>query len=372
MVAPPLPLPLPLQAKQGPVVAPPLQAKHGPVVAPPRRGSRVSRRGPMDVMRQFVRLLVRLLPQAQGFLPCDSSDMSEPQIRLFLMRALGQAAPQPDWGVPGGWEEYFALLFNWVLGGDGVTAEAARGCFHMRRGCRWEVRDAQVRLLGLHPWSWPVPLSLEAARAANAAPGQPPADSDYSPPGTDYEAGKRRRWTAGSPSQPRSSQMESSPHFQSRPRTDAAAAPAPGDVMRASMQGMHAFLGGVQQTVSRGQLHPDALAEARAAWHTLRATLDGLGQVIGVLPVAVSPPPLFPHPAFVMAMLMGGAGAWGGGVLQQQQVPLALPEAPAPAPAVQPGARCPSTSAGRVVAAATTLTRMGMGMAGSAPLPAAV
>lgn len=94
-------------------VAPGLQtgpAKNRGVAANPK--SRATRRGPMDEMRQLVRILVKVIPHS-GVLITSTDEggggnrISEDQIKLYLDSALGEA-PRPTWGVPSGWGEYLA------------------------------------------------------------------------------------------------------------------------------------------------------------------------------------------------------------------------------------------------------------------------
>ena len=74
--------------------------------------SRATRRGPMDEMRQLVRILVKVIPHS-GFLIASTDEggggnrISEEQIKGYLDSTLGEA-PRPTWGVPGGWGEYLA------------------------------------------------------------------------------------------------------------------------------------------------------------------------------------------------------------------------------------------------------------------------
>ena len=76
------------------------------------RGSRATRRGPMDEMRQLVRILVKVIPQsAPQIMSSDEGGggnrISEEQIKSFLENTLGQA-PRPAWGVPQGWGGYLS------------------------------------------------------------------------------------------------------------------------------------------------------------------------------------------------------------------------------------------------------------------------
>ena len=76
------------------------------------RGSRATRRGPMDEMRQLVRILVKVIPQSSAqILSSDEGGggnrISEEQIKSYLENTLGEA-PRPSWGVPQGWGGYLS------------------------------------------------------------------------------------------------------------------------------------------------------------------------------------------------------------------------------------------------------------------------
>ena len=83
-----------------------------PEHAESRAESRANRRGPMDEMRQFLRIMVKVLPQSMKFVPKDEdgsgNKVTESQIKLYLKRTLGEEAPQPEWGLPQGWGQYLA------------------------------------------------------------------------------------------------------------------------------------------------------------------------------------------------------------------------------------------------------------------------
>ena len=93
--------------------------------------SRAARRGPMDEMRQLVRILLKLLPQSAAHVSGTADDgggnrLSEDQIKAYLAATLGEAPP-PPWGLPEGWPSYLAALFSWARrsalpGGDGAEA----------------------------------------------------------------------------------------------------------------------------------------------------------------------------------------------------------------------------------------------------------
>jgi hypothetical protein len=75
---------------------------------PEHKNSRATRRGPMDEMRQLIRILAKLMPHSEPCLRIGGEDMnggnrvSEEQIRNYLATSLGDA-PQPEWGLPQVW-----------------------------------------------------------------------------------------------------------------------------------------------------------------------------------------------------------------------------------------------------------------------------
>ncbi|GAB4818490.1 hypothetical protein N2152v2_005536 [Parachlorella kessleri] len=145
----------------------------GHMGAPREKGSKPTRRGPMDEMRQLVRILVKILPQSIGYIGSGEeagggNRISEEQIKFYLEKTLG-AAPRPTWGVPGGWNQYLATLFTWATGRT-ITEEDARRCAKREPGRSWEALEAEMAALGVHPSAWPLPLSLEGVQAAEKNP----------------------------------------------------------------------------------------------------------------------------------------------------------------------------------------------------------
>ncbi|RMZ57724.1 hypothetical protein APUTEX25_000567, partial [Auxenochlorella protothecoides] len=136
-------------------------------------GGKPTRRGPMDEMRQLVRILVKLLPQSVGHIGASDeagggNRISEEQIKHYLDATLG-AAPRPTWGVPTGWYGYVATLLSWAAGRP-VSEEAARRVAKREPGRSWEAIEPELHALGVHPNAWPLPLSLEGVQAAEADP----------------------------------------------------------------------------------------------------------------------------------------------------------------------------------------------------------
>lgn len=81
-------------------------ADHGPPKA------KSTRRGPMDEMRQLVRILVKLIPHSVDHIATSDEGgggnrISEEQIKVYLDSTLGDA-PRPAWGIPNGWGDYVA------------------------------------------------------------------------------------------------------------------------------------------------------------------------------------------------------------------------------------------------------------------------
>eukprot|EP00955_Chlamydomonas_euryale_P105919 365668-Chlamydomonas_euryale.AAC.6 len=134
------------------------------------RNSRATRRGPMDEMRQMVRILVKLMPASSGILSNadeggGGNRVSEGQIKEYMTRVLGDA-PKPTWGMPSGWGAYLSELFTWALGRP-VSKEAAMMCARRQPGRSWESVPAELVALGLYPHLWGMPLSQAQVLKAN-------------------------------------------------------------------------------------------------------------------------------------------------------------------------------------------------------------
>lgn len=101
----------------GPGVSPPKPTRFVPVVQEivsptPAPKSKATRRGPMDEMRQLVRILVKVIPQSLEKIGIaeeggGGNRISEEQIKSYLENTLGEA-PRPPWGIPEGWGKYLA------------------------------------------------------------------------------------------------------------------------------------------------------------------------------------------------------------------------------------------------------------------------
>jgi len=165
-----------------------------PALRSPARGR--ARRGPMDEMRQLVRILVKLIPHsAQHVAVGDDGGgnrLAEDQIKAYLAATLGDAAPRPQWGLPAGWAHYLATLYAWVLGRP-VTPAAAAGTARRDPGRSWEAVPSELAALGLHPRTWPLPLTAAGLAAAAAHP----VDQGEVAGGGASPQGKRRRGAGG-------------------------------------------------------------------------------------------------------------------------------------------------------------------------------
>lgn len=132
-----------------------------------------TRRGPMDEMRQLVRILVKVFPQSVGFIGSAEESgggnrISEDQIKSYLDRCLGEA-PRPTWGVPTGWHGYLAELFSW--GTDKVvTGEECKRVAKREPGRSWEAIESELTALGAYPHCWPLPLTKNGVLSAQMNP----------------------------------------------------------------------------------------------------------------------------------------------------------------------------------------------------------
>ena len=131
--------------------------------------NRKVQRGPMDEMRQLVRILIKIFPQTYETLAVvqhghPNSRSSEEDIKDYLHGVLGEA-PRPEWGLPDGWGSYLAALFTWAKGTP-VTREEAMACADRKPGRRWEVIDAELQKLAVFPSAWPLPFTLPVVKEA--------------------------------------------------------------------------------------------------------------------------------------------------------------------------------------------------------------
>ena len=114
--------------------------------------------GPVDQMRQLVRILSKVLPQSD--LGADTNRMHKDDIVEYLDKTLGEA-PRPEWGLrDGGWQVYLATLYSWVAGKE-ITAAEVAGTIYRPVGCSYKVEGC---IGGLHPATWRLPLTLEGVR----------------------------------------------------------------------------------------------------------------------------------------------------------------------------------------------------------------
>ncbi len=94
--------------------------------------SKAARRGPMDEMRQLVRILVKIIPHSVGFLASaeeggGGNRISEDRIKYFLDSTLGEA-PRPTWGVPQGWGTYLSGLARSLILKDAIDKHDRGAC----------------------------------------------------------------------------------------------------------------------------------------------------------------------------------------------------------------------------------------------------
>lgn len=144
-----------------------------PQPGPRSKSGKPTRRGPMDEMRQLVRILVKLLPQSIGHIGANEeagggNRISEEQIKNYLEKTLGDA-PRPNWGVPNGWYSYVAELFSWAMGRP-VDEESTKKCAKREPGRSWEALDSELANIGVHPHAWPLPLTSAGVRDAEKNP----------------------------------------------------------------------------------------------------------------------------------------------------------------------------------------------------------
>jgi hypothetical protein len=138
------------------------------------KGKKQTRRGPMDEMRQLIRILVKILPHSINLISNTEeagggNRISEDQIKSYLEAALGEA-PQPAWGVPtSGWNGYLAELFSWATG-KVVTGEECKRVARREPGRSWEALESELDNIGVHPSCWPLPLTLAKIRKAEEKP----------------------------------------------------------------------------------------------------------------------------------------------------------------------------------------------------------
>jgi hypothetical protein len=138
------------------------------------KGKKQTRRGPMDEMRQLIRILVKIFPHSVNLISNTEESgggnrISEDQIKNYLESALGEA-PMPAWGVPtSGWNGYLAELFSWATG-KVVTGEECKRVARREPGRSWEALESELNALGVHPNAWPLPLTLAGIREAEKKP----------------------------------------------------------------------------------------------------------------------------------------------------------------------------------------------------------
>ena len=113
--------------------------------------SNAARRGPMDDMRQFYRIAMAIIPNsAQDFGEEKESGggncIPEKTIRKYFDETFGEA-PACPWGLPDGWGNYLADVFEWILHRP-VSREEAIGCAVRPPGRPWAANTAALHALG--------------------------------------------------------------------------------------------------------------------------------------------------------------------------------------------------------------------------------
>ncbi|KAI3428065.1 hypothetical protein D9Q98_006449 [Chlorella vulgaris] len=149
------------------------EVEMGEQPGPRSRSGKPTRRGPMDEMRQLVRILVKLLPQSISHIGANEeagggNRISEEQIKNYMEKTLGEA-PRPAWGVPNGWYSYLSELFSWALDRH-VDEESCKKCAKREPGRSWEALDSELNAIGVHPHCWPLPLNKLLVREAEKNP----------------------------------------------------------------------------------------------------------------------------------------------------------------------------------------------------------
>ncbi|KAL0054150.1 hypothetical protein WJX82_004523 [Trebouxia sp. C0006] len=181
--------------------------------------SRATRRGPMDEMRQLVRILVKVIPHSVSLISSSEEGgggnrISEDQIKSYLDEALGEG-PRPLWGLPGGWGDYCSTLFSWVVEPRVISIDQAMRCAKREPGRSWEALDSELNKLGLYPNTWPLPLSRQGLISAAQNPvhqpvptgpvvikKQPACHGPENASAIKTEKGSRRKVSGGTPAVP--------------------------------------------------------------------------------------------------------------------------------------------------------------------------
>jgi hypothetical protein len=127
--------------------------------------SKAMRRGPMDEMRQLVRILKATFPQSQSAgRAVDCNSMNKADIIEYLLKLLGNDAPTPEWGLPDGWIAYLSQLLTWGSGKE-VPREDISNMLQHNRGSSWQVVPEVANESGLMLDQWPMPFASARIRA---------------------------------------------------------------------------------------------------------------------------------------------------------------------------------------------------------------
>eukprot|EP00775_Hariotina_reticulata_P001815 gene1815-2149_t len=141
------------------------------------------RRGPMDDMRQLLRITLKLFPASsqilkdvqrrrRAFLGVTEANVQD--IQEFFERLLSHEAPRPEWGVPQGYAVYLAGLISWVTDRP-LAADQIERCL-CRQGGAWKVINHELLALGLDTFCWPLPLDKQPGASHQLHCGGYPAD----------------------------------------------------------------------------------------------------------------------------------------------------------------------------------------------------
>ena len=110
------------------------------------RRRKSGRRGPMDVMRQLFRILLKLFPQSVTLVSTKEeanggNRISEAAVNKYLEGLLGSEAPRPVWGLPGGWSAYVSELLTWASGRE-ITPDDFERFLQKPQGKGWFVANS--------------------------------------------------------------------------------------------------------------------------------------------------------------------------------------------------------------------------------------
>lgn len=150
--------------------------------------SMAKRRGPTDEMRQFVRILVQVIPATRSVLTrvasmpqaqrnADKGSGTDTSVgnklnswtmHAFLAEIFGEARWMPDWGVSEGWSEWLASFLSDVLD-QPVTQREAYECAYRPAGRSWRANTALMFDMDLYADYWlHFPMTVVSVRRENS------------------------------------------------------------------------------------------------------------------------------------------------------------------------------------------------------------